>query len=171
MYVTHNHFQAEVQNNLYEGHLPSRANGEPIDLSPQFLDDKSIKEAIPFEPLCHPYYKADRTPYLVMLKTLQQARYEGIWKPCTRLFYKWEGKIWEGEYPSHLAKWDFGVCRLSRTNGVEFHRNTMFPSLRVGELENGDVLAALGFSSIGMEQQRCEWDKSPDELWKVSFNC
>jgi hypothetical protein len=43
----------------------------------------------------------------------------------------------------------------------------LYPSMRVGSLENGDVVAALGFPSIPKEKPRSEWDKTPQKLWQV----
>jgi hypothetical protein len=154
VYVTHNHFQSGTENYIFEGHLPSKEDGKPLELTPQFLDDESIKETIILEPQCHPYFRERKTSYLVMLKTLQQARYQGIWKPCSKLLYKWEGKMWETAASWDLAKWDFGVCKLSKTNGAQFNRTTWGARLYDADVVGCILVCGLGRWRMEMLSQR-----------------
>ena len=49
----------------------------------------SDRGQIELDRISEKHYGKEVTPYLVMLKTLQQARMEGIWEPCFAYVYKW----------------------------------------------------------------------------------
>jgi len=100
------------------------------------------------------------TPFHVLLKTLQQARVEGIWVPANYSWYKWNRRF---ECMQAVTRgsagrlFDVGAFTLAEEtmgdNGVkretlnlqEVAEGRLFPSRRVNELELGDLLAGLGF--------------------------
>lgn len=73
------------------------------------------------------------TPYHVMLKTLQQARFEGIWQPCTAYAYRWGEKIYVTDRASRDdlgLVLDLGVVNISPQNSHRFTRERCVPSIR-----------------------------------------
>jgi hypothetical protein len=80
------------------------------------MSTSQLAERIPLAMIAERWPRDHRTVYLVMLKTLQQARKEGIWCPSVGYEYNWGGKVWRTDRGS---KWDLryvldvGVLSLS----------------------------------------------------------
>jgi hypothetical protein len=146
---------------------------------PWVIDNMGLdaeKEAIQLDPISERYRK-QTTEYHVMLKTLQQARFEGIWKPCLRYLYRWGDKVFvtdRGSESNMGLALDVGVFNISPRHRNPLGRqryyifksadNRLFPSRRVRELENGSLLASIGFPNnqlINVE------GKSRDQLGAV----
>jgi hypothetical protein len=134
------------------------------------------KEAIKLDPISDRYHK-QTTEYHVMLKTLQQARFEGIWKPCLRYLYRWGDKVFvtdRGSESNMGLALDVGVFNISprHRNPLGRQRYTifgcadvrLFPSRRVRELENRSIVASIGFPN---DQLINVVGKSRDELGAV----
>jgi hypothetical protein len=89
-------------------------------------------EAIPLDPISNAIYRTKITPYHVMLKTLQQARIEGIWQPCTIYAYKWDDKLYITDRASRDdlgLVLDVGIFTISQKNNFPFTRKRCAPSV------------------------------------------
>jgi hypothetical protein len=160
VFLTHNHFPGEKEKGRFQGVLSVGEDGEPIALMPWVLDamgDDAEREAIKLDPISDPYRK-EITTYHVMLKTLQQARKEGIWKPCLRYLYRWGEKVYVTDRASEVnmgLALDVGVFTISPKNKMSLGRQRYEPCqiadiecFRVDGCENwrmGVFMRRLGF--------------------------
>jgi hypothetical protein len=131
---------------------------------------------IELTPLTEKWNRNEITDYIIMLKTLQQARMEGIWKPCLQYRIKWNGEsyvIHRSSKENMNGPLDVGVLMSSKgIKGLKLKRYffnreklmRLFPSTRVREIQNGSILAAIGFPSTTPINESM---KSHEELVEV----
>lgn len=96
VYLTHNHIPGELSTGPALGFPPIFKNGNQLQLIARRQHEMpldEIQEGVPLEMISNRWTKRQSTEYLVMLKTLQQARMEGIWIPSVKYFYNWNGRI------------------------------------------------------------------------------
>lgn len=114
VFLTHNHFPGEKVPGGYQGISPFLPNGKPVRLTPESIDAYGGR-SINLDPISDSWSR-DTSAYHVMLKTLQQARMEGIWIPALEYFYKWGDEIFRTERGSRRAMGhisDIGIFTLS----------------------------------------------------------
>lgn len=162
VYLTYNHFPGAIVDDEFYGVLPATSDGKPVVLKSWMKDtlrEHYGLEAIPLEPVSNAVYQKKITPYHVMLKTLQQARFEGIWQPCTAYAYRWGDKIYITDRASQDdlgLVFDVGLFNISQQNRFRFTRERcvpalcftyarLFPSEKVREISEGTLFATLGF--------------------------
>lgn len=76
----------------------------------------SCDDAIRLQSASEPWIEGNVTAHHIMLKTLQQARMEGIWKPCLSYTYRWGDQLWTTDRGSRRnlgITIDVGIFRLS----------------------------------------------------------
>lgn len=115
VFLTHNHFPGRKKQGQFRGILPVNGNGEILKLSPTAIDGRN-KDAFALNVISEPWVKQDNTGYTVMLKTLQQARMEGIWKPCLEYLYRWGSRLYctdRGSETDMALPLDVGVFNIS----------------------------------------------------------
>ena len=126
VFLTHNHFPGEKKQGRLQGILPVYKNGRPVQLSPEVIDDCGHPdEVIRLDPISDPWYSKGITAYLVMLKTLQQARMEGIWKPALSYVYKWGDTVYmtdRGSRTNMSHALDVGVFTLAEFQDRQLKR-------------------------------------------------
>jgi hypothetical protein len=119
----------------FYGVLPTTSDGKPTVLKSWMTDtlrEHHGLEAIRLDPISNAIYRRKITPYHVMLKTLQQARFEGIWQPCTTYAYRWGDKIYITDRASQDdlgLVFDVGVFNISPQNNFRFTRERYVSSL------------------------------------------
>jgi hypothetical protein len=108
-----------------------------------------------------PWVKYDSTGYTVMLKTLQQARAEGIWKPCLEYLYRWGKRLYctdRGSETDMGVALDVGVFTISSKTQESFRQqrcltvladsdSRLFPSRQVRNITLGENMTTIGFPS------------------------
>jgi hypothetical protein len=115
VFLTHNHFPGRKKQGQFRGILPVNENGQIFKLSPMAIDARN-KDAFELDVISEPWVKSDDTGYTVMLKTLQQARLEGIWKPCLEYLYRWGNRLYctdRGSETDMGIPLDVGVFTIS----------------------------------------------------------
>lgn len=126
VFLTHNHFPGEKKQGRLQGILPVYKNGRPVELSPEVIDACGHPdEVIRLDPISDPWYSKGITAYLVMLKTLQQARMEGIWKPAMSYLYKWGDTVYmtdRGSRTNMGHALDVGVLALAEFQDRQLNR-------------------------------------------------
>ena len=89
------------------------------------LRDTEDTEIMKLDVISDPWVKYDNTGYTVMLKTLQQARAEGVWKPCLEYLYKWGKRLYctdRGSETDMGVALDVGVFTISSKTQESFRR-------------------------------------------------
>src|SRR6202023_4414742 len=97
VFLTHNHSPGVKKHGRFKGALPVNKKGKVFRLTPWALDalrDTEDTAIMELDVISDPWVKYDTTGYTVMLKTLQQARAEGIWKPCLEYLYRWGKRLY-----------------------------------------------------------------------------
>jgi hypothetical protein len=97
------------------------------------LSYNEARERIPLDVVSNKWTKDVRDEYLVMLKTLQQARMEGIWFPAQEGYeYKWADKV----FPAAKAvSWDLrllldiGVFKVAPQSTPHVRKTRLLSSL------------------------------------------
>jgi hypothetical protein len=90
VYLSHNHFSGEKVEGRVRGILPCDRHGAPNVLSPRPLHELSFRDAITLTAISESWrMREEVTEFQVMLKSLQQARMQGVWEPCLKYLYKW----------------------------------------------------------------------------------
>jgi len=125
VFITHNHFIGEIKEKSYVGILPFSRNDLPLWMGPhglqRFIDPSKCYS---LEPLLD-RWSSEFTARYVMMKTLQQARTEGIWIPATIWDIRWGDELrWrpmaiKGDLCGIL---DVGICTLSEGQGKKLNR-------------------------------------------------
>ena len=118
MFLTHNHFPRPYRKGVYTGLLPHHAKGNSKSLL-------TGRGQIELDRISEKHYEKEVTQYLVMLKTLQQARMERIWEPCFAYVYKWGDTTFATPCAGRTAlrgTLDIGVMTVSPSNPVNVNR-------------------------------------------------
>jgi len=107
-----------------KGVLPPDERGNRIIMSEEEFENLG-GDACELEWLTDRYRHRPVTAYHVMLKTLQQARMEGIWRPATDYEVKWGNTFYlstGGGTSNLLDPTDVGVFSVAPTNETTFER-------------------------------------------------
>lgn len=115
VFLTHNHFPGRKKHGQFRGTLPVNGNREPFKLSPTAINAGDA-DTFELNVITDPWVQHDNTGYTVMLKTLQQARMEGIWKPCLEYLYRWGKRLYctdRGSETDMALPLDVGVFDVS----------------------------------------------------------
>ena len=121
VFLTHNHFPRPKRRGLYYGSLPSYTQGH-------FTSQLTPPGQIALDRISEKYNQKENTQYLVMLKTLQQARMAGIWQPCFAYAYKWGDTTFAtpcAERTMMRSTLDIGAMTVSPKNTVNFKRKML----------------------------------------------
>jgi hypothetical protein len=108
----------------YKGVLPPDERGNRIITSEEEFENLG-GDACELEWLTDRYRQRPVTAYHVMLKTLQQARMEGIWRPAMDYEVKWGNTFYlstGGGISSLLDPTDVGVFSASPTSAATLER-------------------------------------------------
>jgi hypothetical protein len=166
VFLTHNHFTGEKLEGHFQGLLPTYEDGRPVQLSSSATyGHYNPSIFIQLDPISEIWKFKEITAYHVLLKTLQQARLEGIWKPAFSYLYRWGDRIcWtdRGERNRMFNIFDVGICVVDSQQEMPLNRQRyathvaiinkrLFPSRQVRELKNGSLMAALGFPNARAE--------------------
>src|SRR5262245_35743372 len=98
------------------GILPSRQDASSIALHPRIMDTLNAEKCFELTPASDSWKMGAITEFHVMLKTLQQARVQGIWEPCLAYYYKWGNEVYISPRGSPIdMRWalDVGVYTIA----------------------------------------------------------
>jgi len=120
-FLTHNHFPRPYQKGVYTGLL---THDTKVNFGSGLTDPGQIE----LERISGKFYGKEVTQYLVMLKTLQQARMERIWEPCFAYVYKWSDTTFATPCAGRTtlrSTLDVGVMTVSPSNPVHVTRQKL----------------------------------------------
>jgi hypothetical protein len=124
VFLTHNHFPRPYRKGVYNGLLPCDNKGKNAK------SGLTEREQVELDRISEKCYGKEVTHYRVMLKTLQQARMEGIWEPCFAYAYKWGDTTFATLCAGRTmlrSTLDVGLMTLSPNNSVNVDREQFVP--------------------------------------------